>query len=194
MRDLNQRVKWGGHPGRRAASGMITAQALGSSMKSASRVLLSTAACALIAAVVLRAAPAPQAQSADQATEREALQKTLFVRVCVDCHDAERIESRRRTRPEWLDSVRQMIDEGADASDDESKSIVEFLLRNFGAVAINTARVDDLVTVLAISPKDADAIVTYRTANGRFTNLESIQKVPGIDIAQIERRKDSLRF
>jgi competence ComEA-like helix-hairpin-helix protein len=124
----------------------------------------------------------------------EVPETALFVRVCVECHDAQRTSSRRRTRAEWLDTIHQMIDDGAEATDEEFDVILDYLVTNFGAVPINMARAEDLVEVLGISRADADAIVAYRAAQGSFANLEAIKKVPGVNMATIERRKDSLRF
>jgi len=166
-------------------------------MKNRSRFTLSIAAGALGVAVVLRAAPTAvtaTAQAGQASGLPESPQTALFVRVCTNCHDAERTSSRRRTRPEWAETVRQMVEDGAEATDEEVAAILDFLVSNFGAVAVNTAKAEDLVTVLAISRKDADAIVAYRTANGSFANFEAIKNVPEIDIASLERRKASLRF
>ena len=155
---------------------------------------LPTAASALVIAVALQAAPAAETTQEVQTAALATMPEALFVRVCVDCHDAERTTSRRRTRAEWLDTIRQMVEDGAEASDEELDVIVEYLVSNYGAVASNTARAEDLVKVLGIARKDADAIVAFRTANGPFANLEAIRKVPEIDVSRLVQRKDSLRF
>jgi competence protein ComEA len=121
-------------------------------------------------------------------------QTALYVRVCAECHTLERIESRHRTKTEWLDTIQQMVDDGSEASDEEFATILDVLLRNFGAVGINRAPAEDLVKVLGISTKDADAIVAWRTAHGNFADFEALRKVPGIDIATLERRKDAVRY
>jgi competence ComEA-like helix-hairpin-helix protein len=149
----------------------------------------------LVLAVVIRIAPAGEtAQVAEAAGLPDTPQTALFVRVCGDCHDVQRTTSRRRVRAEWLDTIRQMIEDGAEASDEEYDVILEFLVSNFGAVAINSAKADDLVKVLGISRKDADAIVAFRTVSGNFANIDAIKNVPDIDFAKIEQNKASLRF
>jgi competence ComEA-like helix-hairpin-helix protein len=164
-------------------------------MNSLLRLALSAAAGVWFLAVALGAAPRPATRQAGQtAALPDTPEAALFTRVCVDCHDAERTTSRRRTRAEWSDTIRQMIEDGAEASDEEFARILEFLVSNFGVVAINTAKAEDLVKVLAISRKDADAIVAYRTAKGNFANLDAVKKVPEIDIEKLDQRKDSLRF
>jgi competence ComEA-like helix-hairpin-helix protein len=61
-------------------------------------------------------------------------------------------------------------------------------------VAVNRAPAEDLVTVLAISKEDGDAIVAYRTTHGDFDDFDELTKVPGIDLDKLEARKASLRF
>jgi competence ComEA-like helix-hairpin-helix protein len=48
--------------------------------------------------------------------------------------------------------------------------------------------------VLGFSAKDAQAIVEYRTAHGKFADAAALAKVPGIDKAKIEEQPDAMRF
>jgi competence ComEA-like helix-hairpin-helix protein len=148
----------------------------------------------LILAVSLRATAAAGPTPQPQTRLPESPQTALYVRVCAHCHSLERIESRHRTRTEWSDTIQQMIDDGADASDEEFETITDVLVRNFGAVAINRATSSDLVTVLGITAKDADAIVAYRAANGPFTTFEALRKVPGVDVGALETHQASIRY
>jgi competence ComEA-like helix-hairpin-helix protein len=141
------------------------------------------------ASPILGPARGRQTAASPQATDR-----ALYVRVCAECHDLERTESLRRTRNEWRDTIYQMIDEGAEASDAEYETILDFLVTNYGAVAVNHAPADDLATVLAISRKDAHAIVAYRTKHGDFGDFDALMKVPGIDVDTLEARRASMRF
>lgn len=168
-------------------------------MKSPLRALLSALVCAFMAAVAVRATPAANsrqttAPKVDLASLPDSPHTALFVRLCVDCHDAERTSSRRRTRAEWADTIRQMVEDGAEGTEEELALILDYLLTNFGAVAVNTAKPEDLVKVLAISSTEAEAIVAYRTANGPFAGLEALARVPDVDVAKLEARKKALRF
>jgi competence ComEA-like helix-hairpin-helix protein len=40
----------------------------------------------------------------------------------------------------------------------------------------------------------AEAIVKYRDERGRFGAIEDLKKVPGLDAAKVEARKDRLVF
>jgi competence protein ComEA len=42
--------------------------------------------------------------------------------------------------------------------------------------------------------QEAAAIIEYRAKNGPFKSIEDLKKVPGIDAAKIEARKDRLTF
>ena len=52
----------------------------------------------------------------------------------------------------------------------------------------------DLQTQLELTPKDADAIVKYRTDHGDFKDFDSLTKVPGVDVAKLTAKKDSIIF
>jgi adenylate cyclase len=59
-------------------------------------------------------------------------------------------------------------------------------------VNINSAQIEDLLTLNGISSKIANNIVEYRIANGDFSHIEDIRKVPGIGIIRYQRIKDHL--
>jgi competence ComEA-like helix-hairpin-helix protein len=149
----------------------------------------------LVLAVAVRASPiVGPAEVRLEADTIQAPERALYIRVCAECHDLERTESLRRTESEWRGTIYEMIDAGAEATDSEYQTILDFLVSNYGAVAVNRAPAEDLVTVLAISKEDGDAIVAYRTTHGDFDDFDELTKVPGIDLDKLEARKASLRF
>jgi competence ComEA-like helix-hairpin-helix protein len=143
----------------------------------------------------------PSASKAEQdarAREEEAFAiaaEEVTVRVCaMTCHGIDRIERMRRTPRDWDDQVRIMAERGAMATEDQLVTIRKYLARYYGLVAVNTASAAELSAVLGLSPKDAAAIVEYRTAHGRFADAEALLKVPGIDRTKIDEQPDALRF
>jgi competence protein ComEA len=54
-------------------------------------------------------------------------------------------------------------------------------------ININTATLDDLVTLPGIGPTTAQKIIDYRTAHGPFPNIEDIMNVAGIGPATFDR-------
>mgnify|MGYP003589210156 CR=1 FL=1 len=59
-------------------------------------------------------------------------------------------------------------------------------------VNINTATADELAALNGIGKVKAEAIVAYRTANGKFKAIEDLKKVTGIGDKTIEKLKGDL--
>ncbi len=91
-----------------------------------------------------------------------------------------------------------MADLGADATDDEFTAILDYLVKNFpppaNKVNVNKATAAQLESGLALAAKDADAIVQYREKNGDFKSIDDLKKVPGLDTAKLEAKKNQLAF
>ena len=62
----------------------------------------------------------------------------------------------------------------------------------FAIVNINTANVDELASLSGIGKVKAEAIVAYRTANGKFKTAEDLTKVKGIGDKTVEKIKGEL--
>jgi competence ComEA-like helix-hairpin-helix protein len=87
-----------------------------------------------------------------------------------------------------------MVSRGADVSDDEIDTLVEYLAENFGptkgptttrknhvrthVVNVNKATATELAGALNLTAKDAAAIVAYRDQNGSFKAWTDLTKVP----------------
>lgn len=115
-------------------------------------------------------------------------------RVCIACHPYENITRTRRTPREWSDQVTAMAQRGAPGSEPDFTLVTKYLTRYYGVVGVNTATADDLSAVLGLPPKVAAAVVEYRTANGKFTDIAALGKVPGVDKAKLEEQAGSIRF
>ena len=63
-----------------------------------------------------------------------------------------------------------------------------------GKVDVNTAKVEELVTLRGISKVRAEAIIRYREANGPYKSLEDLKNVRGIGDKIIEKNKQSVTF
>lgn len=120
-------------------------------------------------------------------------------RVCSQCHELARSVSLRQDRAGWAATVDKMVSLGMSANDGEIQAIVTYLSANFAAetlppINVNKARAIDLESGLTLKRSEAAAIIAYRTKNGPFKSLADLKKVPGIDIARIEAKKDRLVF
>ena len=114
--------------------------------------------------------------------------------MCATCHDAERILSARRTRTQWEEVIDKMIERGAAGTDEDFTAAEQYLLRVSGRVNVNRALSTDIVDVLGLTQKDADAILEYRKSNGEFKDFDGLCKVPGIDLEKLKQGRDAVSF
>ncbi len=131
---------------------------------------------------------------ASSAQEPEDAPAAAFRRVCSNCHDSERILATRRTRTQWEEIIEKMIDRGAEGTSEDFTTAEEYLLRVSGRVNVNRAQAKDIVSVLSVTQKDADAIIEYRKTNGEFKDFDALNKVPGIDLEKINKGRDAITF
>jgi competence protein ComEA len=155
------------------------------------------ARCALAAVAALGAlaltSRAPEAARAGQDTDSKSA--GVFTAVCGKCHPIERITAARRTRAQWEEAITTMITaRGAQVSDEEFDTVLEYLVKTHGRVAINRAPAADIVEVLEIPETQAAAIVAYRKEHGPFADFEALAKVPGLDRAHLDTKRDALSF
>jgi competence protein ComEA len=146
---------------------------------------------ALSAAIARHGQAAPRDHGQGQADQsREAL-----VRVCSKCHPLERVTAQRRSRTQWEEVMTQMVtSRGAVISDEDFDTVLSYLVREYGRVNVNKAAADEIVEVLALPDKAAAAIVDYRRDHGRFEDFDALAKVPGVDAAKLEQRRDAIVF
>ena len=120
-------------------------------------------------------------------------EETVTRACATQCHGFENLET-RRTVGEWNSVVTEMIGRGLVATDKDIAIVKQYMKRYYGVVAVNTAPAEELSAVLGLSAKDAEAIVTYRTARGKFADADALLKVPGIDRTKIDEQPQALRF
>ena len=149
------------------------------------------AAAAVLAAALFVGVGTALAAGAQEPDDRPAV---AFKRICSSCHDADRILATRRTRTQWEEVIEKMIDRGAEGTADDFTAAEEYLLRVSGRVSINRALSKDIVAVLGLTQKDADAIAEYRKANGDFKDFDEVCKVPGIDLEKLKQGRDAISF
>ena len=122
----------------------------------------------------------------------------MFESVCSLCHDGPTaVMGKQWTRPQWEAKVAEMLQEETEVTPQERAAIVEYLSANFrpgGKIYVNKAAVKDLEVALDVTTRDAEAIARYREEKGSFKTLDDLKKVPGVDAAKIEAKKDLLEF
>lgn len=61
-------------------------------------------------------------------------------------------------------------------------------------VNINTASSEQLQTLIGVGAAKAQAIIDYRTQNGKFKAVDDLMNVPGIGTKLIEQNRHLLKF
>jgi competence ComEA-like helix-hairpin-helix protein len=117
-----------------------------------------------------------------------------FTKVCVRCHPAEKIVEGRRYPEQWDQVIEQMVARGSTGTDAEYDVIYDYLVAQYGRVAINTAPADEIAQVLHLEQSVADAIVQYRTNAGKFADFDALAAVPGVPVAALEKLREAIVF
>lgn len=133
------------------------------------------------------------AQASGPPARGEAADKADFEAVCGACHTSSMV-SDIRTEPEWKDTIEHMVSLGADGTPERMEAVMRVLLRTLTKVNVNTAPAAQLPLVLDVSDATARAVVKYRAEHGKFKALADLKKVPGINAAKLEARKDRVVF
>jgi competence protein ComEA len=118
---------------------------------------------------------------------------------CIGCHEVARSVSLRQDRAGWSTTIAKMTSLGMKASDKELESMLDYLSHHFPAdavppVHINKARAIDIESRLGLRRSQAAAIIRHRSEHGDFKTIEDLKKVPGVDAADIENKKDRIIF
>src|SRR5260370_7063531 len=92
-----------------------------------------------------------------------------------------------------------MVGLGARATDKDVAAVVEYLAANFPGdqlpkLNVNKAPAIEFESRLSLKRSEAAAIIAYRARNGLFKSIEDLKRVPKIDAAKIEAKKDVLTF
>jgi competence protein ComEA len=121
--------------------------------------------------------------------------KELVETICSECHEPTRVIGQQRTKADWQLKVTEMLQEDQDVTQLERDTIINFLAAHFPKkVNVNKAAAKELETGLELSSKEAEAIVRYREEKGVFKIVDDLKKVPGLDAAKVEARKERLEF
>ena len=121
--------------------------------------------------------------------------ESIFENTCGGCHGADIVVGQTGTRDVWQDTIDSMRGRGATGTDDDFKTIVDYLTKYFGVpVNVNSAPAKDLANNLVITTDEAAAIVKYRTDNGNFKDYSDLSKVQGLDIKKLDPIKSRITF
>ena len=121
--------------------------------------------------------------------------RDLYEKICGTCHGTEVVFKTRTTKEKWKDTVDEMAARGAEGTDEQLDTIIDYLAKCFGPrVNVNKAAAKEVETQFEITTKEAEAIVQYRTDKGDFKALADLKNVPGLDFTKIEPLRYRITF
>ena len=117
-----------------------------------------------------------------------------FTKVCVRCHASDKVVEGRRYPAQWDQVIEQMVARGATGTDAEFDVVYDYLVAQYGRVAINTAPADEIAQVLHLEQSAAETIIQHRRKNGAFADFEALAAVPGVPVEALEKLRDAIVF
>jgi competence protein ComEA len=125
--------------------------------------------------------------------------KDETVRICSQCHEIGRAISLHQDRAGWQTTTDKMISLGAKGTPEDFEKVLDYLTKTYPAeeipkVRINSARAIELEAAFTLRRSQAAALIEYRTKHGDFKSIEDLKKVPGLDYARLESKKDRITF
>jgi competence ComEA-like helix-hairpin-helix protein len=146
------------------------------------------------AAAVARGAAGAAPQQAQVETLPDAPGKQLVEQVCATCHGVDLLVPSSRTAAQWRDTMGAMKTAGAKASDEEWKTIVDYIMGNVAFLNVNKATVEDVRLVFGVPDKVAQAVVAARDTQGGFKTIDDLKQIPELDPKRVEAIKTRLTF
>jgi hypothetical protein len=121
------------------------------------------------------------------------------VKICSQCHEAQKAASIKLSRPGWSEEIDKMKSLGAVGTDEEFQSVLEYLATHFQGdldrpLDLNAAEAVDLESVLGLLRRESTALIQYRVKRGPFTSLADLKDLDPAILKKIEARKDRIVF
>lgn len=161
--------------------------------------LLIPVTCVLMLTVQAAALARAAAGTGPQAAQREgplpdAPGKALVEQVCGTCHGLELLAPSTRTAAQWRDTLAVMKTSGAQASDEEWKTLTEYFMANLAYLNVNKATVEEVRLVLNVAEKIAQSVVAERDRQGGFKTVDDLKQIADLDQKRAEALKARLSF
>ncbi|BDC52915.1 hypothetical protein F183_A52300 [Bryobacterales bacterium F-183] len=120
-------------------------------------------------------------------------------KLCKQCHEMARSVSKRQDREGWIATMDKMKAFGMRSTDAEYAAVVAYLTKNFpadavGKVNVNTASAIELESGLSLRRSQASALIAYRKENGPFKSIDDLKKIPALEGAKLDDKKDRIAF
>jgi hypothetical protein len=106
--------------------------------------------------------------------------------VCTACHSSAQFLTAPRPYLRWEQTMQDMLDRGAVATDDQLDHILSYLVKNITIVNVNSSPPDQLGMTLQIPSAVAQDIVARRSAHA-FTSVDELKAVRGINLDVLQK-------
>ncbi|MGI4854481.1 MAG: ComEA family DNA-binding protein [Janthinobacterium lividum] len=134
--------------------------------------------------------------------------KDETLRTCTKCHSITNVTNQHKDKDGWTATITKMVGYGATGTDDEFEAILTYVNKNYGLdsppadaaaaahakIVVNKETAAQLSTDLGLTADEAGAVISYRDKNGSFKSVDDLKKVPNVDAAKIDAKKDVLDF
>jgi DNA uptake protein ComE-like DNA-binding protein len=113
--------------------------------------------------------------------------------VCGRCHTIDVFLNKPRSWDRWNYVFEDMTQRGARGTDEQLERVTRFFLENLTLVNINTSAAEELAGVLGVSEDVAQDLIARRQRQ-RFSSIDQLRAVPGVDIEKVKERKSRIEF
>lgn len=159
-------------------------------------VVLTAALCAFAGTIAFDVAharvPAAFAQGAGGLPEGEG--KAVVEKLCSGCHGLEYLVPSQRTVRGWVEVIDLMRGYGAEATDDQWKTITDYIIANIAYLHVNKGAAEEFGLFFMLDEKTAQGVVAYRETQGGFKTAADLKQAPGLDAASIDALDARLIF
>jgi competence ComEA-like helix-hairpin-helix protein len=113
--------------------------------------------------------------------------------VCGRCHTTAVFLYKPRSWDRWNDVFADMTQRGANGTDEQLERVTRFFLENLTLVNVNTSAAEELAGVLGVNDEVAQDVIARRQRQ-RFSNIDQLRAVPGVNIEKLKERKSRILF
>ena len=113
--------------------------------------------------------------------------------VCGHCHTTAVFLNKPRSWDRWNDVFADMTQRGANGTDEQLERVTRFFLENLTLVNVNTSAAEELAGVLGVNDEVAQDLIARRQRQ-RFSNIDQLRAVPGVNIEKLKERKSRILF
>jgi competence protein ComEA len=120
-------------------------------------------------------------------------------RICSQCHEAAKAASIKLTRQGWNEEIEKMKALGAQGTEQDFQTILEYLAVNFKGdldrpLDMNSADAVELESVLGLLRRESAAVLQARARRGPWKTLADLKDLDPAILKKIEAKKDRVVF